>query len=99
MRRSIVIGTTGRGETTLAASLAGRLNVPCGEQDAWNHGPHLRETPRAQFRALVDTFTSESAWVMDGNSSKARDIGRSRSDTLVWFAPSLRFQSALRTQS
>jgi hypothetical protein len=32
----------------------------------------------------VERFTALPAWVMDGNYSKARDIGWPRADTLVW---------------
>ncbi|MDL2344964.1 AAA family ATPase [Deinococcus sp. MIMF12] len=84
MQRVIVIGTTGSGKTTLARALAARLGVPHGEQDAWNHLPGWQEAPREQFRARVAAFTAGDAWVMDGNYSKARDIGWARADTLVW---------------
>jgi adenylate kinase family enzyme len=84
MRRIIVIGTTGSGKTTLARNIAGRLRLPHGEQDAWNHGPGWQPEPEADFRAAVDAFTSGPAWVMDGNYGKARDIGWARADTLVW---------------
>lgn len=84
MRRIVVIGTTGSGKTTLARALAGRLGVPHGEQDAWNHLPGWQEAPREAFRARVAAFTAGDAWVMDGNYSKARDIGWARADTLVW---------------
>lgn len=84
MRRVIVIGTTGSGKTTLAHALAARLGVPHAEQDAWNHLPGWQEAPLAQFRAQVAAFTAQPAWVMDGNYSKARDIGWTRADTLVW---------------
>ncbi|MEF2279483.1 AAA family ATPase [Deinococcus sp. YIM 134068] len=84
MRRILVIGTTGSGKTTLARAIAARLGVPHGEQDAWNHLPNWQEAPLEQFRAGVDAFTAQPAWVMDGNYSKARDLGLSRADTLVW---------------
>lgn len=84
MRRIIVIGTTGSGKTTLARALATRLGLPHGEQDAWNHEPNWQEVPREVFRDRVRHFTRQDAWVMDGNYSKARDIGWARADTLVW---------------
>lgn len=84
MQRILVIGTTGSGKTTLARALATRLELPHGEQDAWNHLPGWQEAPREQFRAQVAAFTARPAWVMDGNYSKARDLGWARADTLVW---------------
>ncbi|WP_240740895.1 adenylate kinase [Deinococcus sp. Arct2-2] len=84
MQRILVIGTTGSGKTTLARAIAGRLGLPHGEQDSWFHQPGWQAAPTQQFRAQVAAFTSQSAWVMDGNYSKARDIGWARADTLVW---------------
>ncbi|GGO22532.1 EutP/PduV family microcompartment system protein [Deinococcus humi] len=84
MRRIIVIGTTGSGKTTLAQAVAARLGLPHGEQDSWNHLAGWQEAPLSQFRAAVETFTAQPAWVMDGNYTKARDIGWARADTLVW---------------
>lgn len=84
MLRIIVIGTTGSGKTTFAKALSRRLGVPHGEQDAWNHEAGWQMASPERFRARVDAFTSGPAWVMDGNYSKARDIGWARADTLVW---------------
>lgn len=84
VQRILVIGTTGSGKTTLARALAARLGLPHGEQDAWNHLPGWQEAPLGEFRARVAAFTAQPAWVMDGNYSKARDLGWTRADTLVW---------------
>ena len=82
--RIVVTGTTGSGKTTLARAIAAQLDVPHAEQDAWNHLPNWQEAPLAEFRAQVDAFTAQSAWVMDGNYSKANDLGWGRADTLIW---------------
>lgn len=84
LRRVIVTGTTGSGKTTLARQLAAHLKVPHAEQDAWNHLPNWQEAPLAEFRAQVERFTAGEAWVMDGNYSKARDIGWARAETVIW---------------
>ena len=83
-RRIVVIGTSGSGKTSLARNIALALNLPHAEQDAWNHLPGWQEAPLEEFRAQVETFTAADVWVMDGNYSKAQDIGWARADTLIW---------------
>jgi adenylate kinase family enzyme len=83
-RRIVVTGTTGSGKTTLARAVATKLNLPHAEQDTWNHLPGWQEAPLEQFRAHVDRFTAQEGWVMDGNYTKANDIGWARADTLIW---------------
>ena len=82
--RIVVTGTTGSGKTTLARAAADKLSLPHAEQDAWNHLPGWQEAPLEQFRAQVDRFTSQPGWVMDGNYTRANDIGWARADTLIW---------------
>lgn len=84
MQRILVIGTTGSGKTTLARELGCLLDLPHAEQDAWNHLPGWQEAPLDEFRAQVDRFTAQDAWVMDGNYTKAQDISWPRADTAVW---------------
>ncbi|AWN24632.1 adenylate kinase [Deinococcus irradiatisoli] len=83
-RRILVIGTTGSGKTALARQLSDLWQLPHAEQDAWNHQPGWQEAPLETFRAAVDNFTAQPAWIMDGNYSKARDIGWARADTVIW---------------
>ena len=83
-RRIVVTGTTGSGKTTLARATAAKLGLPYAEQDAWNHLPGWQEAPVQQFRVAVDVFTARAGWVMDGNYTKANDIGWARADTLIW---------------
>ncbi len=47
--RVVLIGTTGAGKTTMAASIAQTLNVPHIEFDAFRHGPNWAETPDHVF--------------------------------------------------
>ena len=83
-RRIVVTGTTGSGKTTLARAVAVKLGLPHAEQDAWNHLKDWQEAPVQQFRAAVDAFTVQPGWIIDGNYTKANDIGWARADTLIW---------------
>ncbi len=84
MQRVVVIGTSGSGKTTFAASLARRLNVPHIELDDLHWNPQWVETPTNEFLVKVDAATQSQAWVVDGNYSKARALVWPRADTLIW---------------
>ncbi|MGH2454107.1 MAG: AAA family ATPase [bacterium] len=84
MRRIIVIGTTGSGKTAMARAIAERLAIPHVELDALNWGPDWTEVPREVFRQRVREAVAGTAWVVDGNYSKSRDIVWPRAETAVW---------------
>ena len=84
MQRVVVIGTSGSGKTTFAASLARCLNVPHIELDDLHWNPQWVETPTSEFLVKVDAATHSQAWVVDGNYSKARALIWPRADTLIW---------------
>jgi adenylate kinase family enzyme len=85
MQRVSVVGVTGSGKTTLAATLATRLRAPHIELDALHWEPNWTMAELEVFRARVTAALSASErWVVDGNYSKARDLVWARADTVVW---------------
>lgn len=84
LRRIVVIGTTGAGKSTLAATLAARLALPRIELDALYWGPRWTPVGRDAFRARVATATAGERWVAAGNYGAVRDLLWPRADTLVW---------------
>lgn len=81
-RRVLVAGTSGVGKTTTAARIAEVLQVPHTEIDALYHGPGW--VPRESFRADVEAYTSEPAWVTEWQYTSVRALLAERADTLVW---------------
>lgn len=84
MQRIVVVGTSGSGKTTFAASLARLLNAPHIELDDLHWKPQWVEVPTSEFLAKADAATQSLAWVVDGNYSKARALIWPRADTLIW---------------
>ncbi len=82
--RTVVIGTTSSGKTTLASQLAEKLNTDFIELDGLHWEANWVEAPDEIFRERVDKATSTSNWVVAGNYSVARDLIWPRAQTLIW---------------
>lgn len=100
MKCVAVIGTTGSGKTTFAATLASRLGVPHIELDALHWDSNWTPAPTEVFRARVEAAIACASWVADGNYNAVRDLVWGRADTLVWLdysLPLILYRLALRT--
>lgn len=83
-RRIAVVGTTGSGKTTLAQQLAARLELTHVELDALYWQADWTGSDTARFRTDATAALAGTAWVVDGNYSKVRDLIWPRADTVIW---------------
>ncbi|MGB9374609.1 MAG: hypothetical protein WCA82_10675 [Jiangellales bacterium] len=81
-RRLLVAGTSGSGETTVAAAVGEGLDIEHVEIDALFHGP--RWQPREQFVADVEAFSARPSWVTEWQYSAVRPLLAERADLVVW---------------
>lgn len=81
-RRVVVAGATGSGKTTLARRIGSILELPVTELDALHHGPSW--TPRPEFLADIETYSSTDAWVSEWQYPEARELLAARADTMIW---------------
>ncbi len=84
MQRINVVGTSGSGKTTFGRRLSKELGVPLLECDAIYHQPDWEPLETEEFRRVVQEFTAQEAWIVDGNYSMARDITWGRADTVIF---------------
>ncbi|MGI9667800.1 MAG: hypothetical protein ACR2N2_12025 [Acidimicrobiia bacterium] len=86
MRRISVVGSSGVGKSTTAATLSNALGLPHLELDGVFHQPNWQPLPGDQFRSRVADSVAGDAWVVDGNytSLGVNDIVWDAADTLVW---------------
>ncbi len=86
MKRVVLISSaSASGKTTLANELARRLDAPCHELDALNHGPGWTEATAEELRAAVEPLVAGKRWVIDGAyRGKLGHLVLDAADTVVW---------------
>lgn len=85
--RVSVIGTSGSGKTTFAATLAARLGVRHIDLDAinWQAGwRDLNTDDPDEFRRRVAEAVADDGWACCGNYSRVRDLVLARATHVVW---------------
>jgi len=87
--RTVVVGRTGSGKTTLARELAAALRVPHVELDSLYFGPEFSTAPLSLLRERTSAAIAGDRWVTDGNKRAVRDLVWPRADTIVWLDYSL----------
>jgi adenylate kinase family enzyme len=84
VERIAIVGGSGSGKSTMASTLAARLDAPCVELDALFHQRGWQPTPTPEFRAKVADALLGERWVVAGNYSVVMDIVHGQADTIVW---------------
>jgi adenylate kinase family enzyme len=85
--RVVVVGTSGAGKTTMAKSLAAKLDLPHIELDRLHWEPNwqaLTQTNPAEFVRRVNAAIAAESWVCDGNYGIVGDLIWRRATHLVW---------------
>ncbi len=80
----IIVGTSGSGKTTLAKRIAresGRLHIHL-DDEFWL--PDWKNRPYPEFLARLAKLMQASAWVMDGNYTKARELTWAKAHIIIW---------------
>ena len=100
MRRVSVVGTSGAGKTTFAATVAARLGVPHVELDGLHWEAGWVEAAPDVFRERAESAVAGDAWVIDGNYRVVRPLVWGAADTVVYLdlpLPTLLLRIVTRT--
>jgi adenylate kinase family enzyme len=84
MNRVIVIGSAGSGKSTLSQKLSKILNLPVIHLDKYFWKPNWVQTPNEEWDMLVEDFTMEEQWIIDGNYSRTMDMRIKRADLIIY---------------
>jgi adenylate kinase family enzyme len=83
LARTVVIGTSCAGKSTLGRALGERLGSPWCDLDDLHWLPGWIERDLNDFRQRVSTVASGERWVVSGNYLKASDLLWTRATALV----------------
>ena len=84
VERVIIIGSAGSGKSTLAQQLGDKLHLPVVHLDKYYWKPNWVPTPNEEWDRIVEAFTSEDHWIIDGNYSRTMDIRMKRADLIIF---------------
>lgn len=84
MKKVLVIGSGGAGKSTFARHLGTRLNIDVIHLDTLYWHPGWVETPRAEWRKVIEGLVRRDAWIIDGNYSNTLDFRLEACDTVIF---------------
>ncbi|AKG36157.1 DNA topology modulation protein [Paenibacillus durus] len=84
MNRILVIGSSGSGKSTLSQKLIKILNIPVIHLDAYFWNANWVPTPNDEWDQIVEKFTNEDQWIIDGNYSRTMDIRIKKADLIIF---------------
>lgn len=83
-KRTVIVGTTSSGKSTLASQLAEIISADFIELDALHWEANWVGAKPEVFRKRVETATSSQTWVVAGNYHVVRDIIWQRAEVIIW---------------
>ncbi|HXD10343.1 MAG TPA: hypothetical protein VN653_09800 [Anaerolineales bacterium] len=88
-QRTVIIGSTSSGKSTLAEQIATRFELEFIDLDALHWEPNWTEAPLEVFRERVSRATQAPTWVVAGNYHVVRDLVWPRAQAVIWLHYSL----------
>ena len=84
MKKVLVIGSGGAGKSIFARQLGKLLNLDVIHLDALYWHPGWVETPRDDWRKVIEELVRRDAWIIDGNYSNTFDLRLEACDTVIF---------------
>ncbi|AJS61499.1 DNA topology modulation protein [Paenibacillus sp. IHBB 10380] len=84
MKRILVIGSGGSGKSTLSQRLSNILDIPVIHLDTYFWNPNWVPKTNEEWDKIVEQFTNEDHWIIDGNYSRTMDIRIKKADLIIF---------------
>jgi len=85
VKRILIIGHPGAGKSTFAAELGKVVKLPLIHLDKEFWQPGWIETPKNEWRQLIEAIVQSDEWIIDGTYDRTLDIRLLRADTVIIF--------------
>lgn len=83
MRRIAIIGSGGSGKSTLAREMGEILDIEVVHLDRLYWKPGWVETPKDEWRGIVENLVKGESWIIDGNYGGTMDTRLDAADTII----------------
>lgn len=84
MNRILIIGSGGSGKSTLSQKLSNILDLPVIHLDTYYWNPNWVPKPNDEWDKIVEQFTDENHWIIDGNYSRTMDMRIKKADLIIF---------------
>jgi adenylate kinase family enzyme len=84
MNRVLIIGSGGAGKSTLARRLGEALRIEVIHLDILHWRPNWTESPKDEFRKVVEQAIKKESWIMDGNYGGTMEMRIRACDTVIF---------------
>src|SRR5687767_7739917 len=84
MKRVIVIGSGGAGKSTFSKRLGEILRIDVHHLDALYWHPGWVETPKPEWKKIVEDLIQRETWIIDGNYSGTLELRLKACDTVIF---------------
>src|SRR6266404_5200610 len=83
MKKILIIGSGGAGKSTFAARLGKVLELDVIHLDKLYWKPGWVETPKEEWKEIVEEIVKRDSWIIDGNYGGTREIRLRACDTVI----------------
>lgn len=80
----MIIGCCGAGKSTLSRALSAKTGLPLYHLDQYYWRENWQETPKEEWRPIVQSLTDQDTWIIDGNYGGTFDIRIPRADVIIY---------------
>ncbi|MDA8793127.1 hypothetical protein N9N67_07770 [Bacteriovoracaceae bacterium] len=91
MKRVVIVGTSGSGKTTLGRQISHIFNIPHRDIDSFNWQENWQALEKSQLRDVLNQFTDQEEWIIDGNYGSVKDITWKKATHIIWLDYKLPF--------